>query len=281
MRTRPASACEANYGNDDTLGMSKSLDSVVSIDNVTKSYPTKSGTFPALAEVSLEIHSGEFVCLVGPSGCGKSTLLNMLAGFDFPSSGHVRSMGEVITGPSSSRVMCFQDAMQALLPWRSSEKNITFALDIRGGKSRRDRRQHAREFLSLVGLEEHAGSIPPRLSGGQRQKLQLARALAAEPEVLLMDEPFGALDAITRERMQIDLLDVWSTTGKTIVFVTHDVSEAVLLADRIAVMTAGPNARIGSLVTVELPRPRQRSETGFGKTVGIITDSLLGRHSGA
>ena len=224
---------------------------MLTVRNVRKVF----GTDVALGGIDLQVSHGEFVCLLGPSGCGKSTLLNILAGFDEASGGAVDFEGAPVRGAGKDRVMFFQDAGAALLPWLSAEENVRFALRVR--KVPKDEWPAIIDkYLAMVDLKEHRHKFPAQLSGGMRQRLQIARALAVEPKVLLMDEPFGALDALTRRRMHGFLLDIWQRTGKTIVFVTHDIAEAVTLADRICVMSLGPGSRITEVIDVDLPRPR-------------------------
>ena len=225
------------------------------VNNVRKVFESTRGTYIALDGVSLTIADGEFVCLLGPSGCGKSTLLNILAGFEPVTAGTVMSGDAPVTGAGRDRVMFFQDAGSALLPWLSVEENVRFGLRVRkvpkvGWQSIIDKN------LRMVGLDTHRTKFPAELSGGMRQRLQIARALAVEPKVLLMDEPFGALDALTRRHMHSVLLDIWQRTGTTIVFVTHDIAEAISLADRIGVMSFGPRSVITKLIDIDLPRPR-------------------------
>ncbi len=218
----------------------------------------------ALDGIDLVIRSGEFLCLLGASGCGKSTLLNLLAGFEKPTSGELLYRGREIRGPSKDRVMFFQDANAALLPWQTVQQNVEFGLRLQG-LLYSERHERAEECLELVGLVEHRHKVPSEISGGMRQRLQIARALAVDPDVFLMDEPFGALDAITRRRMHGALLDVWQRTQCTIVFVTHDILEALVLADRIAVMSTGPGSHIAHLVSVELDRPRHPGDPRLGQ----------------
>jgi len=211
------------------------------VRNVRKVFGEGAERYLALDGIQLEVSQGELVCLLGPSGCGKSTLLNILAGFERASEGSVDFEGAPVRGAGRDRVMFFQDAGAALLPWLSVEENLRFALRVRklpksGWPAIIDK------YLAMVGLQEHRRKFPSQLSGGMRQRLQIARALAVEPKVLLMDEPFGALDALTRRRMHGFLLEIWQRTGKTIVFVTHDIAEAVALADRICVMSVGPGS---------------------------------------
>jgi NitT/TauT family transport system ATP-binding protein len=222
------------------------------------SFRATSKTFPgkvpvhALDNITLEIKDGEFVALLGPSGCGKSTLLNLLAGFDTRSSGELTFDGAPIEKPGPDRGVVFQEA--SLFPWLNVWDNITFGPRVQG--LRRDAYESkARAMLKLVGLEAFADALPAQLSGGMRQRVGIARVLVMSPRALLMDEPFGALDAQTRLAMQQLLLDVWQTLGTTVLFVTHDIDESILLADRICIMSARPG-RITREIEVELPRPR-------------------------
>lgn len=246
---------------------------ILRADRVTKRFSVKNNHNDVLSECSVDIREGEFVSLLGPSGCGKSTLLNMLAGFDLPDSGGVEFQGEPINGPSPQRVMCFQDSLQALLPWRTVQANVEFALSL-AHAPRSDWPARVDELLTMVGLDRHRDSIPPQLSGGMRQKLQLARALSVDPAVLLMDEPFGALDAITREVMQRELLRIWAGSGKTVVFVTHDVGEAVLLSDTVYVMSTGPRAKIKHRFDIPADRPRSTTDPELSTLIDTIGRSL-------
>ena len=207
--------------------------------------------FVALDDLNLEIGAGEFVTVVGPSGCGKSTVLDLIAGLAAPSAGRLTIDGVPITGPGLDRSVVFQQ--YTLLPWRTAAGNVEFALEARGGLSQRERATRAREYLDLVGLSEFAGRYPHELSGGMKQRVAIARSLSYEPQVLLMDEPFGALDAQTRERLQEELLGIWRRTGTTVVFITHDIDEAVFLGQRVAVMSARPG-RISEVIAVDLDR---------------------------
>jgi NitT/TauT family transport system ATP-binding protein len=226
---------------------------------VRKSFGENADRYLALDGIDLEISQGEFVCLLGPSGCGKSTLLNILAGFERASEGRVDFEGAPVRGAGRDRVMFFQDAGAALLPWLSAEENVRFALRVRK-VPKAEWPSTIDKVLTMVGLKEHSRKFPSQLSGGMRQRLQIARALAVEPKVLLMDEPFGALDALTRRRMHGFLLEIWQRTGKTIVFVTHDIAEAVTLADRICIMSVGPGSRITEVIPVPLARPRDLTD---------------------
>jgi NitT/TauT family transport system ATP-binding protein len=243
------------------------------VTNVRKVFESVRGNYVALDGVSLTVKDGEFVCLLGPSGCGKSTLLNILAGFEPVSGGSVTFGDARITGPGRERVMFFQDAGSALLPWLSVEENIRFALRVRK-IPKAEWAGIIDRYLEMVGLDAHRGKFPAELSGGMRQRLQIARGLAVEPNVLLMDEPFAALDALTRRRMHKVLLDIWQRIGKTIVFVTHDIAEAISLADRIAVMSVGPCSIITRVIELDLPRPRDLADAKVARLFGDIEDLL-------
>ncbi|MFF4265640.1 ABC transporter ATP-binding protein [Streptomyces virginiae] len=219
-------------------------------EEVTKTFPTKDKKskeqFTALDGIDLEIEAGEFVVVVGPSGCGKSTLLDLLGGLTRPSSGRILLDGEPVTGPGLDRGIVFQQ--YALLPWRTALGNVEFGLEATG-VPRRERKQRAREFLDLVGLTGFEDRHPNELSGGMRQRVAIARSLAYDPDVLLMDEPFAALDAQTRESLQDELRRIWQRTGKTVVFITHGIEEAVYLGQKVAVMTSRPG-RVKEIVPV-------------------------------
>ena len=221
--------------------------------DVTKTFQNRSGTVVALDRIGVTIRDGEFVCLIGPSGCGKSTLLNMLAGLEYPSQGSVLANGEPITGTDPSRVLIFQEA--ALFPWLTVQDNVEFGLTMRGA-NRDERKATAERLLRMVHLEQFSQAWVHELSGGMRQRVALARALAVAPAVLLLDEPFAALDALTRDRLHAELQEIWQQTSTTIVFVTHNVREAVVLGDRVLVMSARPG-RIVAEHVIDLPRPRQ------------------------
>ena len=234
---------------------------MLAVRNVRKLYGADARAYLALDGIELQVAEGEFVCLVGPSGCGKSTLLNILAGFEAPSGGAVDFEGSPVRGAGKDRVMFFQDAGAALLPWLTAEENVRFALRVRK-VPKAEWPAIIDKYLAMVDLAEHRHKFPAELSGGMRQRLQIARALAVEPKVLLMDEPFGALDALTRRRMHAFLLDIWQRTRTTIVFVTHDIAEAVTLADRICVMSV---AHITQVIPVPLPRPRDLADPRAGE----------------
>jgi NitT/TauT family transport system ATP-binding protein len=223
------------------------------VEGVTKWYRTGSADVHALDDVSLEVEQGEFVCIVGPSGCGKSTLLDILAGLTRADTGRVLTDGAPIAGPGRERLVMFQEP--ALFPWLTAYGNVMFGLKLKRDLSRRQRRDIARMYLALVGLESFSYASIHELSGGMKQRVALARALAPDPKVLLMDEPFAALDAMTRDQLYGDIQRIWAERGKTIVFVTHDVREAVCLGDRVILMTPRPG-HIGGELTIPLPRPR-------------------------
>lgn len=226
----------------------------VVIDNVVKKFNTRNGEVVALNGVNLEIAENEFVCVVGPSGCGKSTLLNMISGLDNPTEGHVLVNGKEVTKPSSERGVVFQQ--YALFPWLTVRKNIEFGLKIKGC-SKEVIRAEVDKYLKMVDLTQFENSYPKELSGGMKQRVAIARAYAVNPEVLLMDEPFGALDAQTKAQLQSELINTWSQEKKTIFFITHDVEEAVVLAQRIVIMSARPG-RIREIINVNLPYPRDQ-----------------------
>jgi NitT/TauT family transport system ATP-binding protein len=228
--------------------------------NVALIYDTPSGRVPAVEDVSFGIETSEFLCIVGPSGCGKSSLLNIIAGFLAPTRGEIRIGGRPVTGHGLDRGVVFQDFAQ-LFPWRTALGNVTFGLEMKG-VGRAEREEIARRQLALVKLEKFAQSYPHHLSGGMQQRVAIARALAYNPSVLLMDEPFAALDALTRDEMQRLLADVWRETRKTVVYVTHNVAEAVYLADRVLVMTPHPG-KVKADVRIELARPRNPLSVEF------------------
>jgi NitT/TauT family transport system ATP-binding protein len=224
----------------------------ISFRDVVRTFPVKGGTFTALDGVSLDIADEEFVTVVGPSGCGKSTLLGMAAGLDEPTAGEVLVDGSQVTGPGPERGVIFQQ--YALFPWLTVRRNVEFGLRL-ADLPAEERRRRAQRAIDLVGLTDFADALPKTLSGGMKQRCAIARAYAVDPTVLLMDEPFGALDALTRVQLQDQLLDTWSQDRRTVLFITHDVDEAVYLARRVVVMAARPG-RIHTVVDVDLPYPR-------------------------
>lgn len=222
----------------------------MAVEGASKFYRTKSGAVHALDNVSIELRQGEFLCIIGPSGCGKTTLLWSMAGLHELSGGRITIDGDEITGPHPQIAMIFQDAN--LLPWRTLLKNIHLPFEIKGIAPDRERIQRLLERVGLTGFD---GKYPRELSGGMQQRASIVRSLAVDPSVLLMDEPFGALDAFTRDEMNMLIQEIWMETGKTIAFVTHSIPEAIFLADRIVVMSARPG-RVASIYEVDIPRPR-------------------------
>ena len=227
-------------------------DVIVKIDHVEKIYQSRSGEVVALNGVDMEIRENEFVCVVGPSGCGKSTLLNIIAGLERPTSGRVCVKGKEVVNPGSERGVIFQQ--YALFPWLTVKKNVKFGLKLRGVKEP-ELSAIADKYIRLVGLEEFGDSYPKELSGGMKQRVAIARAYAVNPEILLMDEPFGALDAQTRTQLQTELLETWEKEKNTCFFITHDVEEAIILAQRVVIMSARPG-RVKEIVPVNIPYPR-------------------------
>lgn len=240
----------------------KKESNLLEIQNLTRRYPSPDGNVPltVFENASFDIKRGEFVCIIGHSGCGKSTIMNVLAGLDTATSGVVIMDGQEISGPSLDRGVVFQN--YSLLPWMSALKNVMFGVRARYPHwTRKQVRDHSYKHLEMVGLGEGAEKRKPsQLSGGMRQRVSIARAFAIEPKLLLLDEPFGALDALTRGTIQDELIRVWSDTGQTVFMITHDVDEAILLADRVLLMSNGPFARVAESVVVDIPRPRRRAD---------------------
>ncbi len=243
------------------------------LEHISKWFQTSSLKVHALDDVSLRIAEGEFVCLVGPSGCGKSTLLNMIAGLEHPDVGVIHADGRPIDGPGPHRLMMFQDA--ALFPWLTVLGNVLFGLKLVNGLTAAERKEKAEYFLELVGLKRFMHVNVHELSGGMRQRVALARSLAPNPSVLLMDEPFGALDALTREQLYGDIQRIWSQHRKTIVFVTHNVREAVCLGDRVILFSPHPG-RIREEFSIPLPRPRDINSVDLARYATEITRVLKG-----
>jgi NitT/TauT family transport system ATP-binding protein len=244
----------------------------ISVASVTKRFASGPSVVTALDDVSLSVGDREIVTLVGASGCGKSTLLNLVAGFEVPSAGRILVDEQAIKGPGPDRGVVFQDT--ALFPWLSVEDNIAFGLSLRANQGKGDRRQVVERMLQRTGLSPFRMRHPAELSGGMRQRAAIASVLAINPSTLLMDEPFGALDSLTRSIMQDFLLEIWEEQRKTVVLVTHDIDEAIYLADRTVVMTAHPG-RIREVIAVDLPRPRRyemRSDAAFIKLRDHVTD---------
>lgn len=233
----------------------------VSVDGVSKTFREGEEAVQALDNVDFEVDAGEFVCIVGPSGCGKTTLFRIIAGLEEATSGQVLLSGKPVTEPTPDLGIVFQE--YHLFPWRTVRGNIGFGLEQKG-ISDEERRARVDEMIDLVGLSGFEDSYPTELSGGMKQRVGIARALAVDPELLLMDEPFGSVDAQTRNMLHDQLLQVWEQTRKTILFVTHDVEEAVKLADRIVVLTSGPG-RVREIVDVDVERPRSRTTDEFAE----------------
>jgi NitT/TauT family transport system ATP-binding protein len=240
-------------------------------DRVRKSFLSEGSETQALDEVTLDVAQGEFLCLVGPSGCGKTTLLNVFAGFDRPSSGHVLLEGREIAGPGPDRGVVFQE--HALFPWLTVRGNVCAGKRLVRQRAA-DRQRIATQYLQMVGLSGFEEHYPHQLSGGMKQRVSIARALANEPEVLLMDEPFASLDAITRATLQRELIAIWNQTRKTIVFVTHNIEEAVFLGDRIAVMSGRPG-RIKRVISVGLEKPRDVNSPEFNEIERTARELLM------
>ncbi len=244
--------------------------SILSFKDVWKVFPQDKTELVAVKEFNLEVEDREFICILGPSGCGKTTLLRMIAGLESISRGSIELNGKAIQGPGSDRGMVFQDF--GLFPWRTVKKNVEFGLEVRGIPAEK-RADLSQKYIELVGLKGFERSHPKELSGGMKQRVGIARALANDPAILLMDEPFGALDAQTRNQMQKELLRIWQETKKTIIFITHSVDEAVFLADRVVVMTARPGT-VRTIHNIDLPRPRDRASQDFINLRKTILDEL-------
>ena len=250
------------------------------ISRVSKVFEGAHGTYHALQGIDLRIRKGEFVTLIGHSGCGKSTLLSIVAGLIGPSEGALILEGKEIDGPGPDRGVVFQN--HALLPWLTCAENIALAVEaVFPRMTRAEQKERVAHFLNMVGLTEAARKRPAELSGGMRQRVGIARALAIRPKVLLLDEPFGALDALTRGHLQEELLRLWEKFGTTVLMVTHDVDEALLLSDRVVMMTQGPGATIGRIVPIPFRRPRSRMElirqSGYQHWKGEILEFLYGQ----
>lgn len=236
-------------------GQQEAAPAKIEIAGLSKIFKGRNGDVVALQNTDLTIRQNEFVCVVGPSGCGKTTLLNIIGGLEKASSGSVKVDGKEVTGPGKERGVVFQQ--YALFPWKTVLKNVEFGLKLRG-LGKQERKEKAESYLEMVGLKDFAHSYPKELSGGMKQRVAIARAYAVQPEVLLMDEPFGALDAQTRAQLQEDLLRTWQKEKKTCFFITHDVEEAVILAQRVIIMSARPG-RIKEMIDVDIPYPRDQA----------------------
>ena len=247
---------------------------ILDLRHVGKVYELNDQRIEALRDANLVVEKGEFVCLIGASGCGKSTLLRIVAGFEPPSAGEALMWDKPITGPAPDRGMVFQD--YGLFPWLSVRQNIGFGPASRG-LPKAELRTLVDRFVDMVGLSRFADAYPHQLSGGMKQRVAIARVLANDAEMVLMDEPFGALDAMTRERLQDELLDIWQRTKLTVLFVTHSIEEAIFLADRVVVMEPGPG-RIASEHRIELPRPRDVSSPEFNSFRRDLSARLHSHH---
>ena len=250
------------------------------VRGVSKTFHARGGETVALEPCDLSIAKGEFVTVVGPSGCGKSTLMNILAGLETPTSGHALVDGREVSTPGPERGVIFQQ--YALFPWLTVRKNVEFGLKV-AGVSKAQRRERAEYFIRMVGLEQFADALPKMLSGGMKQRCAIARAYAVNPSILLMDEPFGALDALTRVKLQEQLLDTWNREKRTVMFITHDVDEAVFLSNRVIVMAARPG-RIYDVIDVNLPYPRNeevRLSPEFGELRNRVWHSVYHQEPGA
>ncbi len=247
----------------------------VLIENVSMTFQTKKGSFKALQDVNFSIKEGEFISIIGHSGCGKSTVLNLIAGLLEPTEGHLFCNGREIAGPGPERAVVFQN--HSLLPWLTCAENVYLAVERVFGKteSKAQLAERTKAALELVGLSHSAEKRPNEISGGMKQRVGIARALAMEPKVLLLDEPFGALDALTRANLQDELMKIMAKSGATAVMVTHDVDEAVLLSDRIVMMTNGPAATIGEVLPVTLARPRNRLVLAEDKEYNHLRSEVL------
>ncbi|HWR06477.1 ABC transporter ATP-binding protein [Sporomusa sp.] len=232
----------------------------IEINNLCKSFQDTQGeSLDVLVDVNLEIAAGEFLCLLGPSGCGKTTLMNLMAGFEKPTQGTLTIDGLPVSRPDPKHITIFQD--YGLFPWRNVLGNVVFGLEAKG-MNKKAAKEKAEEYLELVGLSQFSRSFPGQLSGGMKQRVAIARALAVEPDIIFMDEPFAALDAFTRYRLQDEVLRIWAEKKPTIIFVTHDIDEAVYLAQRLAIMTPNPG-RIQRIIDIKLPRPCNRGDAGL------------------
>lgn len=235
-----------------------SSENFLEFDQVSKVYRTVQGDYTVLEGIDLTIGEGEFICLIGHSGCGKSTLLSMVSGLNKPTMGEIRLKNQPITQPGPDRMVVFQN--YCLLPWLTAYENIYLAVDeVYKHKTKKEKKAIVEEHLELVGLTEAAQKKPSQISGGMKQRVAIARALATRPEVLIMDEPFGALDPITREELQEELLKIWQDHRATVLMITHDIDEALFLADKLVMMTNGPAAKIGEVLEIPFARPRDRA----------------------
>jgi len=254
--------------------MPNAANPILELKGLTKQFEFNGDRIDALRDAHLRVSKGEFVCLIGASGCGKSTLLRMAAGFEAATHGDVLMWGMPISGPGPGRGMVFQD--YGLFPWLNVRDNIGFGPKSRG-RTRAEIRETTDRFTELIGLQNFADVYPHQLSGGMKQRVAIARVLANDAEIVLMDEPFGALDAMTRERLQDELVEIWSRTGLTVIFVTHSIEEAIFLADRVVVMSPGPG-RIDNEYLIDLPRPRDIASPEFNEWRRLLSSQLHSHH---
>ena len=245
---------------------------LVVFSGVSFRYEAGGSSRAVIADLNLTIRKGEFMCLLGPSGCGKTTVLNLMAGFEKLTEGRISVFGKELAGPAVDRAVVFQGDT-SLFHWLTAKQNVEFGLRV-VGMSQRERSRRALEYLSLVGLAGEEHKYPRELSGGMKQRVNLARALAGPAEMLLMDEPFGQLDAQTRTLLQDELVEIWRRTKRTIFFVTHDIAEAVALADRIVIMRRGPDSNVKEIIECTVARPRERASPEFGRLYGRVSDSI-------
>jgi NitT/TauT family transport system ATP-binding protein len=255
--------------------MSEATVPILELRGLTKQFEFNGDRIDALRDANLKVNKGEFVCLIGASGCGKSTLLRIVAGFEKATRGSALMWDRPIEGPAPDRGMVFQD--YGLFPWLTVRRNIAFGPTSRG-RPRAEIKETVDRFIELVGLQRFADAYPHQLSGGMKQRVAIARVLANDAEIVLMDEPFGALDAMTRERLQDELLDIWQRTGLTVLFVTHSIEEAIFLADRVVVMSPGPG-RIDSQMQITLPRPRDVVSSDFNDIRRELSLRLHSHHA--
>lgn len=256
--------------------------SYLCFENIAHSFQTPTGPFEAIRDINLSIGAGSFTCIIGHSGCGKSTLLNMVSGFLQPSQGRVTVAGVLIEEPGPDRMVVFQN--YSLLPWKSVWQNVALAVDAtRPDLNSSQKEESIWHHLEMVGLVDSKDKLPHELSGGMRQRVAIARALAVQPDVLVLDEPFGALDAITKEELQEELLGIWREHKPTVLMITHDIDEALFLADRIVMMTNGPSATIGEIMDIPFERPRSyeviQADSRYGKLRNHALDFLYRRHA--
>lgn len=256
----------------DTVSTSRDSGSAGRIELRNVEFMFGRSTDPVMRDVNLEVESGEFFVLLGPSGCGKSTVLNLIAGFEVPTHGDIVAGGQRVEGAGRDRVVIFQDS-DSLYGWLTVLDNVAFPLRVEGIDTK-ERRERAAAALKLVGLQGHEHKFPAQLSGGMKQRTQLARALVLQSPILLMDEPFAALDAQTRTILQDELVQLSSRMQRTVLFITHDINEAILLGDRVGIMRSGPASSIKEIITVDIPRPRRRGSVEFGELYERINQSI-------